>query len=323
MIEDKLKDRMKILTDSVLLHCYAMNTSGLYYGKTGMSFALFEASRILKDNYIEDQAFVLLEESLLTFIKSTNFQNGLAGIAYAVELLNERNFIQIDLLELWEQKIDQIREEIMHLESCTSMNTFSNIDYARFLEKIKIDNHVGLQKKLLDDVGLFLKGVFSDLCIGKRTGLSIYSIMCMWKHFLEVTSFCHLYVLPLDIVELYGLLFDRGLLPCSIEVGFYLRKCLMNSDNLNCWKYLIKKNIERDSDLHTCFSLREQLNKLFILNECGYDVSEFVENRYLNTSIDQLESKLICLINNKDVRISLYEGISGLLCFLSAFYLKS
>lgn len=54
------------LIDYVLLNACSVNSSGLYNGKAGMSLALFEAARLLKDPYIEEQAFDLLQEALLS-----------------------------------------------------------------------------------------------------------------------------------------------------------------------------------------------------------------------------------------------------------------
>lgn len=54
------------LVDYILLNAYSVNSTGLYNGKAGLSLSLFGAARLLNDDYIEDQAYELLQEALLS-----------------------------------------------------------------------------------------------------------------------------------------------------------------------------------------------------------------------------------------------------------------
>ena len=57
------------IVDNILLNASSVNSSGLYNGKAGMALALFEAARYLKDDGIEEKAF--LEQFL--FYNGLNF----------------------------------------------------------------------------------------------------------------------------------------------------------------------------------------------------------------------------------------------------------
>jgi hypothetical protein len=52
-----------------LLNACSVSSSGLYNGKTGMASALFETGNYLQDEHIEDRAFDLLQEALVTKTK--------------------------------------------------------------------------------------------------------------------------------------------------------------------------------------------------------------------------------------------------------------
>lgn len=70
------------LIDYVLINACSINSTGLNNGKAGFSVTLFELSRILKDDYIEEQSLELLQESLLTKDNDIGFENGLSGVGF-------------------------------------------------------------------------------------------------------------------------------------------------------------------------------------------------------------------------------------------------
>lgn len=71
-----LKTNIIKLIDYVLLNAYSTNSAGLYNGKAGLSLCLFEASHFLNNEYLEEQAFELLLEALLTKNNDIGFENG-------------------------------------------------------------------------------------------------------------------------------------------------------------------------------------------------------------------------------------------------------
>ena len=81
------------LVDYLLLNAYSVNSSGLYNGKAGISLCLFEMSRFLQDEYIEEQAFELLKEFLLTKNEDIGFENGLSGVGYVLLYLIQKDFV--------------------------------------------------------------------------------------------------------------------------------------------------------------------------------------------------------------------------------------
>jgi hypothetical protein len=111
------------LTDYILLNAYSVNFAGLYNGKTGIALCLFENSRYLADEKIEDKAFELLQESLAISHKAKNagidFKNGLSGIGFVLLYLIENRFLDADFEELFGKQANQIQLQLKE------RNTFS------------------------------------------------------------------------------------------------------------------------------------------------------------------------------------------------------
>lgn len=96
------------LSDYLILNGYSKNNSGLYYGKAGLAVGLFELSRYLNDERIENHAFELLNQSLISKTEVCDLEKGLSGIAYALRYLVENRFIEADANELISDKLDKI-----------------------------------------------------------------------------------------------------------------------------------------------------------------------------------------------------------------------
>ena len=72
----------------------SLSTNGLYNGKAGFSLSLFAASGFLQDNELEDTAYKLFLESLITSKNDLSFENGLSGIGYVILYLIENKYVE-------------------------------------------------------------------------------------------------------------------------------------------------------------------------------------------------------------------------------------
>lgn len=96
------------IVDHILLNACSVNSSGLYNGKAGMALALFETARYLQDEYIEEQAFNLLQEALITQTEDIGFENGLGGIGYVLLYLLRKDIVDADFGELFGEQHEKI-----------------------------------------------------------------------------------------------------------------------------------------------------------------------------------------------------------------------
>lgn len=89
------------ISDYLLINGVSVASSGLMGGKAGICLSLFELSRMLNDSILEDHAYNLLQEALVSKNENTDFANGLAGIGYALMYLIENKFVDADFDELF------------------------------------------------------------------------------------------------------------------------------------------------------------------------------------------------------------------------------
>ena len=74
----------------------------------GCSLALYEASQVLGDDYLEDEAFMLLQESILSQMDDLGFHKGWSGIGFALMYLIRNNYLEADLGEVFGERMEQI-----------------------------------------------------------------------------------------------------------------------------------------------------------------------------------------------------------------------
>lgn len=99
-----LKGVVRTLADYVMLNSVATDSTSLYYGRAGMSICLFEASRYLNDEYMENHAFTLLKQVLVNDNNDIRFDAGLSGIGYVLAYLIRNKFVEADFCELFQDQ---------------------------------------------------------------------------------------------------------------------------------------------------------------------------------------------------------------------------
>lgn len=119
------------ISDFVLLNAYSTESSGFYNGKAGISLALFEVSRLLKDEYLEEHAFELLQEALLYKGDDMSFASGYFGISFVLHYLVENDFVEADIDDLLgeqEQKIQLASREVIPISQLAVSTLSTCID---------------------------------------------------------------------------------------------------------------------------------------------------------------------------------------------------
>lgn len=141
-------ETVRNLTDFVLLNAYSLSSSGLYKGKAGYVLCLFELSRHFNDSKLEEHAFEILREMLLSQTEKIDFGSGLSGIGYALLYVIRHQFIKADFQELFEPQQKRICSEIRQTE-----NKFQHLDVLPFLmEYDKQAGHAGDTESLIQSI---------------------------------------------------------------------------------------------------------------------------------------------------------------------------
>lgn len=96
------------IVDYALLNAFSVQSKGFSDGKAGLAVALFEVSRLLQDEYIEEQAFELLQEALLGISGELDFEHGEMGIGFVLLYLLQNGFLEADFEEIFGERLKRI-----------------------------------------------------------------------------------------------------------------------------------------------------------------------------------------------------------------------
>ncbi|GHT66029.1 hypothetical protein AGMMS50239_26840 [Bacteroidia bacterium] len=121
--------------DYILLNADITKATGLYNGKAGLSLSLFEVSRCLRDEKIEDKAFNLLQEVLIIKNKDDNFENGLAGIGYTLLYLIENKLLEADFDEIFGEQYEALIKNLENIEK-EPLRLVNSLRIIYFLSKV-------------------------------------------------------------------------------------------------------------------------------------------------------------------------------------------
>lgn len=219
------------LIDYILLNAYSVNSTGLYNGKAGLSLCLFEIARIVKDEYIEEHAYELLQESLISKNEDIGFENGLSGIGYVLLYLIENKFIDADFDELFNDNLLKIIDTLEKWE-VKRLGYFSiNIKIAYFLQAIpknyKDQKSQYFLQLLINDAEDVLKNQFIEIYKTNHL-ISKLNLLCYFQDYLKVCNSCELFHPSFSLLNLYVELYKSNRFISDFAIGYYLESINRN-----------------------------------------------------------------------------------------------
>ncbi len=212
-----IKHAVRAMGEYIILNSVATDSTSLFYGRAGMSICLFETARFLNDDYIDDYAFTLLQQSLLNEKNDIRFDAGLSGIGYALDYLIRNKFIDASFMEIFHKQHDIIVERFLCqnflgmslkalIQQCQLMLYFHYITDKRVEFKIKELNEVCIAK---------FRETWSALFNGQIL-LDKESIITLWKYYLKIMSLINS-VRSFEHINEYICLLQKGLLKRDIQ----------------------------------------------------------------------------------------------------------
>lgn len=211
------------IVDYILLNACSVNSSGLYNGKAGMALALFEAARYLQDNYIEEQAFDLLQEALITQTEEISFENGLGGIGYALLCLMHNDFVDADFQELFGEQHQKI---LVQTEKLKERNNAIRLNY--YLTKVK--PHIPANHKINKLIKNIFKAIEQDLVSQfSDFGRLDYAnnkmvVLSQFECYLKTVCDCNFVDYSHRLIKDYAKLYREGRIKSSFPIAYHLEK---------------------------------------------------------------------------------------------------
>lgn len=301
MINMESNEIIHKLTDNLLLSKYQVDSSGLYNGKVGIALGLFEAARYLHDDSIENEAFNLLQESLLSNNKDISFENGLSGIGSVFLYLIENQFIDADFEEIFKEHCEEIIKRFENIDKQPDflLSSMKVIYFLTDLSKTRpndkrIDEIV---EKIFRGLELYLSIQFFDFK-DIRYMKNKTSVMAVYETYLKLVDYSGYGNFSISLLNAYAYLYRSGRIASSVYIGYYLDKILSKS-NLNGYEDVIDSNLHNSiKNIHSDFLLLDQQIDLVKLvnNMDGKPKFNLLPN--LNLIRQSLEDQIMITIEN-------------------------
>lgn len=237
------EEYLRKLTDFILLNAYSVSSTGLYNGKAGMSLCLFEVARATEDEQLEEHAFELMQEALLSKNEDIGFENGLSGVGFVFRYLIDKEFLDADFEEMFGEQTQKILDGIekKKTEPLQLLNSIIMIYFLSDLNRVKADEKIsGAIRSIFEAVELYLSIQFSDFkAINYQNNKQ--SVLAVFEDYLRLLNYARYTDFSPSLLAAYAELYGQGRIASSLLVACYLDK-ICSDNSISEFKDVICKN---------------------------------------------------------------------------------
>lgn len=313
---------LRSLSEFVLTNSCSVRSTGFYNGKAGMSLGLFEVARYLNDEQIEDQAFDLLQEALLSKNDDISYENGLSGVGASLLYLIEHEYVDAEYEDFFGEQTNKIVSELekRQYDSAYMLNNFHLVLFLNQVNKFRLDPKIDrLIYLLFEEVERYLSLMlfgFSSL----RSSSSHLEMIYAYNDYLRISYLVGQEVSP-SLIEVYATNYRKGKLSSIFSIGYYMEKVL-NNDLLHEYSDVIQDNKSHSlSNLNPeLMTLKELLDILCLLRNdtdnwelYGARLEEYI----LNHEEKSLEKSVLKTFDNRSFPAGYGFGVARLLSYCS------
>jgi len=314
------KNNIQKMVELILPNIEKVSSTGLYNGKAGLSLSLFIAAKYLQDEQLEDTAYKLLQESLVIKNYDVSFENGLAGIGYALCYLIENKYLEADFDEIFGIQYETLikNHENIEKEPSRLINSLQFIYFLSSVSRIKKDNRTGeIIKKIFEGLELFLTVQLHDFADINYINRKI-DVLNIYKTYLKLVVYSGYSHFSHSLLKDFSALYRKGRIISSLETGFYLSRIAVKY-NINDYEDIINENI--NSGIKNIYpntlSLKEKIDSVKIAN--GINCKNVKESDLLpeieNIHKDKVIHDLLKTIDEKSFPFGYGAGLSRLLVY--------
>lgn len=317
---------IKQLADFITLSAEAFSSSGFYNGKAGAALSLFEASRLLCDEILEEEAAELLQEALLTETTDIGFRNGLSGIGFVLVYLTKNGFVEAKTNELFDKQNQQITNELKKQLDHETTWDFQMIEIGHYLNLLNSIAYQTDRKLLIDKLMKAADQRMEQLFEKHQRTLTIRSrstLQAYFKVYLAVRCSIQTNTLPEKIHTCYTNLYKQGLLKDDPVIGHYLEQTIKNAIS-NGITTIINENRKAATikNLFQVEPLEEDVEMLnFLLSQNYEATAEWLENYFLMQPKEWIEKELTAHIPPHALTAGYGQGIARFLLTLCRYSL--
>ncbi len=279
MIKMDREQILNTLANYIKLMSSGVKKPGMTEGRSGLSVCLFEIARFLKEKTLENYAFKLLKQSLLSNTKDISIDYGLSGVGFALHYLIENKFVQADFGEIFHDKHLHIIDKILKLDN-------KNMSEKDMLEHLKLNLYLSRIYNGKDSLAI---QSFNHCCLlyfsskweqayKKQKTIDIEDLNIKWRKALSYISLQNESINP-SLFKYYKLFQYKGLVKSDPFVIYHtVQMSTSTEENRIIPDNLIKQHIhllqagiynwlsDFASPLANCPEIRERFMEIFIVD---------------------------------------------------------
>lgn len=315
------KETVSNIVAYMLRNANTVELSGLYNGRAGLSLSLFIASKYLQDESIEDEAYKLMQEALLTKNSDMGFANGLSGIGYVLLYLVENKYLEADFNDIFGAQYKEIisHYENIHDNPSSIVNVQQIIHFLYKVGRLKQDNRLQMIiRHIFEGLDVFLALQFHDFddirYFGKKT-----EVLNIFKTYLKAIDYTGYTNFSRIVLDEYATLYRKGKITSSLETGYYLDR-VVRTNNINGFDDIIRKNINNGAiNIYPCtLSLKERVDMVKALSEIpnNEDVVKYLLSEIVSDQKEATIRKLLKTVDATYYPLGYGAGLARLLIFI-------
>jgi hypothetical protein len=310
------------LVDYVLLNACSVSSTGLYNGKAGLSLCLFEVARALEDEYIEEQAFELLQEALLSKNADIGFENGLAGIGFTLLYLIENQFVDADFDEMFGENFAKIMLGLKAREADNRLTPLLNVSYfLNAVQQVKVEEQIApYVRAILGSVEIFLVkqlSKFTQLRSNQPKSLALGVV----EDYLKAVARCPDADFPFSLMESYLGLYQTGRLAASYPAMHYLYEIADRQRTGSFLPVILQGKIDAMKSIYPpALLLSQKIGLLYLLSQDSesahsQQVADGLASGMFDKSGSELEKNILCAIPANFFIAGYKAGVARLLLY--------
>lgn len=313
------------LINYVLLNSCSVNSTGFYNGKAGISLTLFEVSRCLQSEYIEEQAFNLLQEALLSKNEDISFENGLSGIGFVLIYLLKNKFVDGCFEELFDENLNKIFLQLSEIEE-------NPINGRLLLIHLKIVYFLSLLEEyrsseksshfirfFSENVNIELERSLANLEKNHDENLKV-AFLASFKNYVNITLSYPTLTLSSRLLEGYINLYLNNKIVCDFSIGCCLKK-IADKQNYKKLKEVAEQNMffAHKNIYPDVLSLSQRIDLLHLLHQheekYAQQIIRLEKDLFDNTNEILLEKNLVQYISSNTFMAGYQSGVSRYLLY--------
>lgn len=314
-IQTALCARLRLLSDFIRLNICSLQSASLDTGKAGVAVALFEASRTLQDEPMENEAYDLLCETLLAQDSNQGMKDGWAGIGFALWYLIHYRFVEADFNELFTDQLQALRQA----DDQASERSIIRVD-----DTCLLWHAIGKEercRRAMNCTARLLTEELELMLAGKRGKMPKVMCSALLAKYLRRCVLITDYKPDDQVMQTYRAIYARGLLRSEESIGFYLAE--LADHHKESWKVLSEQNLQFGCT--PCVTQTQDISEQPIILYRRLQIPDAhareqamhtMLTTYVESGQKQLEATLYATCGNAENAATLKGGITRLLLLL-------